>query len=89
MSIPTTPLLWYFSAFSRSISLRCLSKVLSRHMMMPVFTGYSSDALSMPRTAAIIIWSRSLSPPRFLFIGLNRSSRSVMLFFRYAPAMVW
>ena len=55
--------------------------------MIPVLTGYSAETLSRPLTAAIIIWSRSRSPPRFLFIGLNLSSRRVMLFFRYAPAI--
>ena len=81
MSIPTTPLLWYRSAFSRSISFCAWLNVLSKQTMRPVLTGYSSDDLSMPRIAAIMIWSRSCSPPLFLFIGLKRSSSRVMLFF--------
>ena len=55
--------------------------------MSPGLTGYSSVALSMPRTAAAMMWSRSCSPPRFRFIGLKRSSVVVTLFLRYAPPM--
>jgi hypothetical protein len=76
------------TALSTSISFSLLSNVLSKHTMSPVLTGYSRDALSSPLTAAIMIWSRSCSPPLFLFMGLKRSSRRVMLFFLYAPAMV-
>ena len=33
---------------------------------------------SSPRVAAMMMWSRSRSPPRFRFIGLNRSSSVVI-----------
>jgi hypothetical protein len=67
------------------ISFSSYGKARSRHRISPGFTGYSSVALSMPRTAAAMMWSRSCSPPRFRFIGLKRSSIVVTLFFRYAP----
>ncbi len=44
-------------------------------------------ARSMPRMAALMMWSRSCSPPRLRFIGLKRSSIVVTLFLRYAPPM--
>ena len=50
--------------------------------MSPGLIGYSSVALSIPRSAAAMMWSRSCSPPRFRFIGLKRSSIVVMLFLR-------
>ena len=52
--------------------------------MRPGLTGYSRVARSIPRTAAATMWSRSCSPPRFRFIGLN-DSIVVTLFLRYAP----
>ena len=47
--------------------------------------GYSSAARSSPRAAASRMWSRSRSPPRLRFIGLNRISSVVMFCLRYAP----
>ena len=35
--------------------------------------------------AAMMMWSRSRSPPRFRFIGLKRSSSVVMFCVLYAP----
>ena len=55
--------------------------------MMPGVTGYSRLARSMPRIAALMMWSRSCSPPRLRFMGLKRSSMVVMLLRRYAPPM--
>ena len=55
--------------------------------MSPGLTGYSSVARSMPRMAALMMWSRSCSPPRLRFMGLKRSSMVVTLFLRYAPPM--
>ena len=39
-------------------------------------------ARSRPREAAMMMWSRSRSPPRFRFIGLKRSSSVVMFWVR-------
>ena len=67
-------------AFCRS------SKVRSIIRISPARTcGYSSDARSSPRDAAMMMWSRSRSPPRFRFIGLKRSSSVVIRCERYAP----
>ena len=60
MSMPTTPLLWYFSAFSTSISLRWMSERPVQAYYYPRLTGYSTRPVH-PRPAAIVIWSRSLS----------------------------
>ena len=82
MSIPTTPRSRQPIAFSTMISFSSYGKARSRQKMSPGLTGYSRPALSIPRTAAVMMWSRSCSPPRFRFIGLKRSSMVVTLFFR-------
>ena len=87
MSTPTTPRSRQAIAFSTMISLSSYGNARSRQKMSPGFTGYSSVARSIPRTAAAMMWSRSCSPPRFRFIGLKRSSVVVTLFLRYAPPM--
>ena len=69
-------------AFSAMISLSWYGKARSRQKMRPGVTGYSSFARSMPRMAALMMWSRSCSPPRLRFMGLKRSSTVVTLFLR-------
>ena len=86
MSTPTTPLPAQRIAFSTMISLSRGSNVRSIIRISPARTcGYSMLARSTPRMAARMMWSRSRSPPRLRFIGLNRSSRVVICCERYAP----
>jgi hypothetical protein len=60
-------------AFCRSVNVLSIIKI------KPARTcGYSRLARSSPRIAAMMMWSRSRSPPRLRFIGLKRSSSVVI-----------
>ena len=68
------------TSFCRGVKVRSIIRI------RPAVTwGYSRLARSSPRIAARMMWSRSRSPPRFRFIGLNRSSSVVIPCERYAP----
>src|SRR5437762_2474373 len=43
--------------------------------MSPTFTGYSSAARSSPRIEAMMMWSRSCSPPRWTWSSVSSSPR--------------
>src|SRR5919206_237313 len=86
MSIPTIPREAYRIAFSTMIEFCRSSNVRSIIRISPARTcGYSRLARSRPREAAMMMWSRSRSPPRLRFIGLKRSSSVVIPCERYAP----
>ena len=70
---------------------RIADRLLDDHLVLPAVNvrsiirirpartcGYSRLARSSPRIAAMMMWSRSRSPPRFRFIGLKRSSSVVI-----------